>query len=385
MVKEAMRTPGMPYFLAAPTHAQAKKIFWNDLKLLSFSSTHRKAPSETELTVTLPNDATIQVIGLDKPQRIEGQLWAGGGVDEIADCKPQAWAENIKPALDTVNPTMPDYRAWCWLTGVPDGLNHYYDLAQYAQTSGDPDWGFYTWQSADILPPDIIASAKRQLSSRQFRQEYEASFETAQGRIYDDYGIANRTSERIQPHEQLYWHHDFNYTPLSSGVGVRRGDAMYVLDEVILTSAISRQSALEFVEKFKDHQNKHVLIFGDPAGRAGEKHGHESDYTEMEAVLRDNGWRYTRNVKKAAPAIKDRQNAVRAKIQTADGVVSLFVNPSMAPYSDKGLATVQLKQGSTFIEEDSDVQHITTAVGYMIDYIWPIRQPMKEFTTRFAL
>ena len=383
-VKVAMKTPGCAYFLAAPTRDQAKKIFWTDIKKLSLSSTHIKSPSETELIVTLPNDATIHIIGLDKPQRIEGQLWAGGGVDEIADCKPDAWAENIKPALDTVDPRNPDYRAWCMLTGVPDGLNHYYDLAEYAQHGNDNDWGFYTWKSSDILPPDIIDAARRQLSARQFRQEYEASFETAQGRIYDDYSAANKTSERIAKHEQLYWFHDFNFTPLSSGIGVRRGDSMYCLDEIILTSAISRQSALEFVDKFQDHENRHVLIYGDPAGRAGEKHGHESDYTEMESVLRDSGWRYTRNVTRAAPAIKDRQNAVRAKILTASGKVSLFVNPAMAPYTDKGLGTAQLKKGSTFIEEDSDVQHITTAVGYMINVIWPIQQPVANLKVTFA-
>lgn len=198
------------------------------------------------------------------------------------------------------------------------------------------------------------------------------SFETASGRIYEDYGKDNRTDAEIEPHEQLLWYHDFNYTPMSSGIGVRRGNDLYLLDEIILTSAVARQSALEFVEKYKDHKNRHVLIYGDPAGRAGEKHGHQSDYTEMEAVLRENGWQLTRKVKKAAPAIKDRQNAVRAKIKNAAGEVSLFVNPSKAPTTHKGLATVQLKEGSTFIEEDSHVQHITTAIGYMVDYEFPI-------------
>jgi len=384
VVKRAMKTPGKEYFLAAPTRDQAKKIFWNDLKALSLSTLHPRSPSETELIVTLPNKARIHVIGLDKPERIEGQFWAGGVVDEIANCKPNAWAENIKPSLDTVNPLEPDYRAWCWLTGVPEGMNHYYDLDQYAQNSNDPDWKSYHWVSADILPLDIIESAKRQLSGRQFRQEYEASFETSQGRIYDDYGVKNRVNETIQKHEELLWFHDFNYTPLSSGIGVIRGDSIYCLDEIILTSAISRQSALEFVEKYKDHDNKTIKIYGDPAGKAGEKHGHESDYTEMESVLRDHGWKYSRLVKRAAPAIKDRQNAVRAKIMNAAGEVSLFVNPARAPYTDKGLATVQLKKGSTFQEEDGDYQHITTAVGYMVDVIWPIGKRLPDVRVRFA-
>ncbi|MCP3893052.1 MAG: hypothetical protein GY706_00255, partial [Bacteroides sp.] len=222
VIKEAMRNENEMYFAAAPTHSQAKRIFWNDLKRLSLSSTHDKRPSESDLTIFFPNNTTLTVLGLDKPERFEGIPWTGGGIDEIANTKENAWQENIMPALDTIDPRRPDYRAWCWLFGVPEGLNHYYDLAQYAENSNDPEWGYYHWLSSEVLPKDVIDAAKRKLSPRQYRQEYEASFEAATGRIYEDYDKSNHTSETIQPHEQLLWHHDFNYTPLCSGVAVER-------------------------------------------------------------------------------------------------------------------------------------------------------------------
>lgn len=371
VVREAMREPG-PYFVAAPTRDQVKRIYWNDLKRLGFCSIYAEKPKESELIIPFPNGSTISLIGLDQPQRMEGVLWAGGVIDEIADVKAGAWEENISPALDTFNPERPDYRAWCWLIGVPDGLNHYYDMAEYARTSGDPDWKLYTWKSSEILPEDVIEAARRRMSPRQYKQEYEASFETATGRIYEDYGPHNYTKEAIGPHEQLMWFHDFNFTPLSSGIGVRRGNALYCLDEIILTSAVSRQSALEFVEKYKTHQNRKVVVYGDPAGRAGEKHGHASDYTEMEQVLRANNWQVERKVKNAAPAIRDRQNAVRAKILNAKGETTLFVHPERCKYLHKGLATVTTKKGSTFLEDETEFQHITTAVGYCVDHEWPI-------------
>lgn len=378
VVREAMKTPGS-YFVAAPTRDQVKRIYWNDLKRLSFCSVLPQKPSESDLIIHYPNGSTLSLIGLDQPQRMEGVFWTGGVIDEIADVKDGAWAENISPALDTFNPTRPDFRAWCWLIGVPDGLNHYYEMAEYARTANDPDWKVYTWKSSEILPVELIEAAKRRMSAKQFRQEYEASFETAFGRVYEDYDHNNETNETIQPHEQLMWHHDFNFTPMSSGVGVRRGNDFYVLDEIVLTSAVARQSALEFVERFKDHKNRNVIIYGDPAGRAGEKHGHASDYTEMEGVLKSNNWNVTRKVKLAAPAIRDRQNAVRAKICNAAGERSLFVNPKKAVYVHKGLSTVQIKKGSTFLEEDSEFQHITTAIGYCVDYEWPIRPDKKSF------
>lgn len=373
LVKQASAYKGQ-YFAAAPTHDQAKKIFWDDLKAFSLSSTHSRRPSESDRIIYMESGSEIHVIGLDKPQRIEGIPWTGGGIDEFADIKPDAWEANILPALNTVNPTMPDYRAWCWLLGVPDGLNHYYDLCSQAETGQNPDFEVFHWKSAEILPPDVIAAMKRAMSTKQFRQEFEASFETASGRIYEDYSKANHTGAKIEPHEQLLWMHDQNFTPLSSAVGVRRNENdLYLLDEIVLTSAVSKQSAVEFVEKFKGHQNKHVLIYGDPSGQAGEKHSHASDYTDIEGVLKANGWAYTRKVKPAHPAIKDRQNAVRAKIKTADDHISLFVNPITAKWCDKGLATVQLKDGSAFQEDQKNkYQHITTAIGYCIDREWPV-------------
>lgn len=373
VVKKAMANPNSHYFVAAPTVNQVKKIYWNDLKLLSFAPVLERRPSESELIIYFPNGSSITLLGLDKPERIEGTFWSGGIIDEIADIKENAWNENISPALDTVHPRYPDYRAWCWLIGVPDGLNHYYEMAEYAKNSGDKDWAVYTWKSSDILPKDVIDSARRRMSSKQFKQEYEASFETASGRVYEDYSSDNHTDRELKETDKILWMHDFNYTPMSSAIGVKDGEKLYLVDEIVLESAISRQSALEFVEKFKNHKNKNVIIYGDPAGRAGEKHGHNSDYVEMEEVLREYGWNVERNVKNSAPSIKDRQNAVRSMIKNAAGDVRLFVNPKNCVYCNKGLTNVQIKPGSTFLEVDSDYQHITTAIGYCVEYVWPVK------------
>lgn len=375
MARMLMASPNRTYFLAAPTHKQVKRIFWEDMKLLCFAPLlDRSAVSEGDLIIRYPNGSSLHLIGLDKPQRVEGTYWSGGIIDEIADIKASAWPENIKPALDTLNPSDPEYRPWCWLIGTPDGLNHYYDLAEKARLGDNPNWKLYTWSSEDILPPDAIEEAKRDLSPRQYRQEYLASFETARGRIYPDYNDGNCVTAKIRPHEQLHWFHDFNYSPLSSGIGVKRnkGRDFYLLDEIVLTSAVARQSAVEFVDKYRDHKNRKVILFGDPAGKAGEPHGQSSNYTEIENYLKAHNWEVERRVKAAAPAIRDRQNSLRAKIENAHGEKSLFVNPILAPYCHKGLSTVQFKEGSAFQEEEkNEYQHITTAIGYCTDYEWP--------------
>ena len=383
LVKQANKIPGA-YFAAAPTHDQAKKIFWDDLLKFSLSSTHVKRPNLSDRIIHLNSGSEIHVLGLDKPQRIEGIPWKGGGIDEFADIKPDAWESNIYPALNTVNPVDPDYRAWCWLLGVPDGLNHYYDLCQKSETSQDDNFKVFHWMTSEIFP-EMAQDAKKVMSIKQYKQEFEASFETAAGRIYEDYSAANHTAEVIKEHEQLLWYHDFNYTPLSSGVGVKRGNDYYLLEEIVLVSAVALNSAQEFVERYKDHKNKRVIIYGDPAGKAGEKHSQASDYTDIEAELRSHGWTYERRVRSKAMSIKDSQNALRAKIKSADNAVSLFVNTINAPYTHKGLSTVQLKKGSTFMEVESDYQHITTAVRYMMDYEHPVNKPVAYMPIRFSI
>jgi hypothetical protein len=170
----------------------------------------------------------------------------------------------------------------------------------------------------------------------------------------------------------LHWTHDQNFTPLSSAIVVIRDNKPYFLEEIVLESAVSKQSAMEFVERYKNHRNKTVYIYGDPAGRAGEKHGHKSDYNDIEDVLRLYHWKFERRVRPSHPAIKDRQNAVRALIKNAKGEVNLYVNPNTAPWCHKGLATVQLQKGSSFQEDQTNqYQHITTAMGYFIDWHWP--------------
>lgn len=386
LAKRSMYMGGEKFFAGAPTRDQAKKIWWNDLKDLCLTSMHMKKPSESDLIIFMPNGTELHVLGFDEPARFEGIPWTGGIIDEIANVKEKAVEENILPGLNTINPLRPEYRAWCWFIGVPEGLGHYKRMADRGMPIEgkypNPNWRTFHWKSAEILPPDVIEDAKKTMSLKQFKQEYEASFETAGGRIYEEFNSENFTSATQFPHEALHWMHDQNFTPLSSAICVMRDDIPYFVGEIVLESAVSRQSAKEFCERYKNHQNKIVYIYGDPSGRSGEKHGHKSDYDDIEEVLTMNGWRYERRVASKAPAIKDRQNAVRARIQTADSVRHMYVNPEKCPWLKEGLETVQFKEGSTFQEDDKNkFQHITTALGYFTHWHWPAGQMQTESGT----
>lgn len=89
---------GPRYFAAAPTRDQAKTIYWRDLQALCPPRLIADI-RDTELSIKLTTGAEIRVVGMDRPQRIEGAPWDGGILDEFGNMKPGAWGENVRPAL----------------------------------------------------------------------------------------------------------------------------------------------------------------------------------------------------------------------------------------------------------------------------------------------
>lgn len=169
LVRRAMK--GTPFddprfFAAAPTRDQAKRIYWEDLKRLTPRWVMQKPPSESDLTITYTTGSTIQVLGMDKPERIEGVAWDGGILDEYGNMKKNVWGEHVRPALA-------DRKGWCDFIGVPEGRNHYYDLAKKAQQDETGEWDYFHWISADILDPQEIIAAKNDLDELTYLQEFE--------------------------------------------------------------------------------------------------------------------------------------------------------------------------------------------------------------------
>jgi hypothetical protein len=200
------------YFAAAPTRDQAKRIYWDDLKMMSPKSTVRKI-SETDLSIHYTTGAMLSVVGMDKPERIEGSPWDGGVLDEYANMKEVAWGANVRPALS-------DRDGWCWLIGVPEGRNHYYDTWNDAigplNIANGGDWDGFTWFSSDILPAAEIESARRGLDELTFRQEYEASFVNFEGQAYYPFDRTlhcAKLTDRYNPRADLVLCLDFNVDP----------------------------------------------------------------------------------------------------------------------------------------------------------------------------
>ena len=374
------------YFAAAPTRDQAKRIYWKDLKAMLPRALIEKI-SESELMIQLVNGASIYVVGMDKPERIEGTSWNGGILDEYANMKPKAWTENVRPALS-------DRNGWCWLIGVPEGRNHYYDTYQYAlsEESGE-EWAAFTWKSSEILPPAEIESARATLDELTFQQEYEASFVTFEGRCY--YPFMRETHcaplrRLYSPRAMLAFCFDFNVEP---GVAVvcqevelpngQKGTA--VIGEVYIprnsnTPAVCRK----LIADWKDHQGG-IVCFGDATGGSrGSAKIAGSDWDLIKAEFRQSplASRISYDVPSCNPPERARVNAMNSRLKSEAGDIRLMVDPVAAPHVVKDLeGVVLLKGGSGEIDKKAtpELTHISDALGYYIQKRFPlIRRTMTS-------
>ena len=311
-------------FAAAPTRDQAKRIWWQDLCDLIKPDWKAKV-SSSQLMVRTPRGAEVWVIGLDRPQRMEGVSWDGGVIDEYADCRPGTFDAHIRPALA-------DRRGWLWLIGVPDvdgpAQVEYERFYHLASSGEDPEWAAFHWASADILPAEEIASAKRRMDPRLFEQEMLGRFVLTGGRAFADFTLAEHVAEvEYDPNLPLCWSLDFNINPMCSGVLQHRAGRVHVLDELALPDTKTDSAVTTFLSRM--HQRgwnlQKLHVYGDATGNARDSTSGISDWIIVKNRLA--ALSPVLKVPRQNPGIKETINAVNAKLKSADGVVSMVVHP----------------------------------------------------------
>ena len=378
LVKRALRGTEFDdarFFAAAPTRDQARAIYWADLKAMVPRALLSGPPVERDMALKLISGSEIWVVGMDRPERIEGRPWDGGVLDEFANMKPGAWGENVRPALS-------DRNGWCDLIGVPEGRNHYYELAKYAQ-GDDPEWAFYSWPSSDILDPKEIAAARRQLDELVFQQEYEASFISFAGRAYYAFADSTHTAAlAYNPRATLAFCFDFNVEPGVAAVCQEQAlpsglEGTGVIGEVWIprnstTPAVCRK----LIADWGAHVGN-VVCYGDATG--GARGSAKVDGSDWDLITRELkatfGDRLSIKVRTANPPERARINAVNSRLKSATGEVRLMVDPPKAPHVVRDLEGVTLlKGGAGELDKKASPQltHISDALGYYIEREFPV-------------
>jgi len=376
MVRAAMTGHERRVWFIAPTYRQAKQVVWSDLmRMVPPHMIERK--DESDLSITLTGyRSVIALRGADNPDSLRGPGLDFAIFDEYADIDPRAWPEVVRPMLS-------DRQGEAIFTGTPRGFDHFYQLWVEANERSSEGWATFQFTTLEggNVPAHEIEAARRDLSARVFRQEYEASFEAVAGRVYDSFSRSHQCSASVADlGSTLHVGMDFNVNPMSAVLASQAGDELHAHDEIVLPNATTEIMAKEiqaFIQRWRvaraiqrgdgKAEVRDVVVYPDPSGNARKTSAvvGQTDFT----ILKDAGFHVVAG--RQQPPVVDRINEVNALCCDASGRRRLHVHPRCSTLL-RSLEGLTYREGTSQPDKSTGLDHITDALGYMVHEMFPL-------------
>jgi hypothetical protein len=243
LIVNAFSATGRMCYYVAPTYAQAKRIAWSLLKELVPPAARRRT-SEQELLIELRNGSIIQLHGADRPDRLRGVGLDFAVLDEFASMRVETWNAVIRPALS-------NRRGRALFIGTPKGRNHFYDLYRAAKVRDN--WATFRCPTEQdgYVPADELAALAVDMDPQLYAQEFGASFEDAQARVYHGFHLEeNVVEQELSAHVPILIGMDFNVNPMTAIVGQRAGDQCHIIDEIVLPNSNTQEMMREIDRRY---------------------------------------------------------------------------------------------------------------------------------------
>ena len=155
-----------------------------------------------------------------------------------------------------------DRKGCAFFISTPTGLNHFYEL--YILAKSRSDWEAFHFRTEDggYIAPDELAALKAEMDGKRFAQEFLASFETLQTRVYCAFDRERNVTElELLPDAPVLVGMDFNINPMAAIVAQRAGEQIQVFDEVVLTNSNTAEMMGEINRRYA---GRHGVVHPDP-------------------------------------------------------------------------------------------------------------------------
>jgi phage terminase large subunit len=357
------RFPNKRIFYVAPTYRMGKQIIWEDLKQQLSDRKWVKRINESDLTITLVNNSRISVRSADNFDSMRGVSLDFIVLDECAFMDREVWTEVLRPTLS-------DRQGGALFITTPKGFNWVYDMWTYAKTADTWSAFQYTTVEGGNVTPEEVESARHDLDLKTFQQEYEASFENAGHIIYHSFDIEHNVKSYTDDIPKiLHLGCDFNINPISGVIGVKNKTGMHIIDEIVISDSNTDELAQEVVRRYPGYT---IVAYPDPAGAQRKTSAvGRTDHS----ILQQYGFEIKAH--RRHTAVNDRINAVNKMYCDAAGERRLFIDPRCRK-TIECVTKHQYKEGTRVPDKESGYDHQNDAVGYLIDYLYPIRRPHDQ-------
>jgi hypothetical protein len=330
---------------------------------------------------------------LDHFERVRGTNLAWFGIDELTYCKPEAWSRLEGRLRDPFARQRIGFGCW-----TPKGFDWVYEKFirpdrdhpnAYAAVLASPGENTH-------LPDDFYTDLGKSYDKKFFEQEVLGQYlNVFSGQAYYAYDpAANVRKLDFDPSLPVLWSLDFNVEPMSSVIAQRKpmpareDDFIHVLDELVIhqsNTAAACEAFRERMEKWAELKRNRgqimdVIVYGDASGNGRRTSAENTDYQIIKLFFRRFGHLFNVQYKvgSANPAVRDRVNAVNARLCNSKGERRLFHDPRCKELAKDFNQVVYLSDshGNTVPELDKSDKarsHLGDAMGYLIWAEFPIK------------
>lgn len=371
LLKNAYSNPDNKCWFVSPSYRMSKNIAWQILKNLVFERPeYLRKINESSLEITLSNGSMICLKGADNYDSLRGTGINFVVLDEFAFMDKEVWTEVIRPSLT-------DTKGQAMFIGTPDGFNYFYEVFNAEKTDSDyRSWKFKTIESPFIDKIEIV-KARQELDIKTFRQEYEASFETAQGLVYYCFD-RNKHIKKLESYQNLpiCLTFDFNFSesPMTTSICQIENNKLNVL-ECLSNKTDLHTHCINLIERLKDYQFNGINIYGD----ASKVHSIESNMTNWQ-IVKQFFPAALYKVPSSNPAVLDRINSVNARLMNANGEIFLYLNESKTIELMKDFEQVTYIEGKRDINKKDLLRtHYSDNIGYLVWQEWSLKpKPLSK-------
>ncbi len=350
----------------APTYKQAKQIAWEKLKRICGEFRYYiKKINESELYIQFANNSSVHLKGAENKDTLVGVGLNFVNLDEYSLMKEDVWGKIIRPMLS-------DKKGGAMFTGTPRGYNHLYDIWQKGNNK-EKDYHSWHYKTIDspFIDPEEVELAKNDMDEKTFRQEYEASFENMQGRVYYCFDREKNIKDiPFMPNYPIILMVDFNVNPMKWALGYDINGELLIFDEVVKYDTNTPEMVKEVKKRYP---NSFFFIYGDRSGGSRDTRSITTDYE----IIRRELLSCQMKIKKANPPVIDRINAVNGLLLNTNHKSRLFIDPK-CKHAIKDFEQVVYVGDTREIDKNinRDLTHISDAIGYFVEYEYPIKKPV---------
>lgn len=350
-IHTALKYPNCRGLITANTHSQLRKATLAELFSICdmLGIQYKFLVNQNRLFI---HNSEILCYSMENPDNLAGPTVGYWWADEAAFYKKLAFDKGSARVRDPKGPGQIKF------TTTPNGFNWLYEY--FVENASNKKKVVYSKTADNVtLGRDYLERLTGQYDSKMAAQELDGQFVNMNsGQVYYSFDRNQHVKKvELKDNDLLMVGLDFNVNPLCGVFVAKRGDMIYVVDELYLKNSNTFQAAKEIIRKYPA---RYMQVIADETGNRRRTSSNQTDHE----IIRRAGLDLP---KFKNPSVKDRYNNINRLLERN----YIKIHPRC-----KNL--IKDLEQLTYDNDDDMLSHISDALGYVSWKINPLQKPRRK-------